>query len=160
MQLWPLVPTNTSLIPQLSDNCGPQVPMGQVTLESMESLLLRYKGRYTAVVGFKPTGWSHPGGSGRGGQGGGSSSGTTSSSAAAAAAGGLSRSSLSIKPNRRRSQRGTVVLYQVRRSRLLHCGGDGSVGAQCGLVGLRESFYSRHCLTQPAKASTPDCCPA
>jgi hypothetical protein len=83
--------------------------MRQVTLEAMESLLLRYKGRYTAVVGFKPTGWSHAGGSGRNGQ--------TAAAAAAAAAvplSGPSRSSLSIKPNRRRSQRGTVVLYQVR----------------------------------------------
>lgn len=80
-----------------------QVPMRQVTLEAMESLLLRYKGRYTAVVGFKPTGWSHAGGSGRNGQ----------AAAAAAPVAGPSRSSISIKPNRRRSQRGTVVLYQV-----------------------------------------------
>lgn len=88
-----------------------QVPMRQVTLEAMESLLLRYKGRYTAVVGFKPTGWSHAGGSGRNGQG-------AAAAAAAAAVSGPSRSSLSIKPNRRRSQRGTVVMYQVGGERL------------------------------------------
>lgn len=86
--------------------------MRQVTLEAMESLLLRYKGRYTAVVGFKPTGWSHAGGSGRNGQG----AGAAAPAAAAAAVAGPSRSSLSIKPNRRRSQRGTVVLYQVGRA--------------------------------------------
>jgi hypothetical protein len=87
--------------------------MRQVTLEAMESLLLRYKGRYTAVVGFKPTGWSHAGGSGRNGQG---------AAAAGAAVSGPSRSSLSIKPNRRRSQRGTVVMYQVggERPTMLH----------------------------------------
>ncbi|KAI8467405.1 MAG: beta-lactamase-like protein [Monoraphidium minutum] len=34
------------------------VPMRQVTMEAMEALLLRYKGRYTTVVGFCPTGWS------------------------------------------------------------------------------------------------------
>ena len=89
--------------------------MRQVTLEAMESLLLRYKGRYTAVVGFKPTGWSHAGGTGRGGQAG---------PAAAAAPAQPSRSSLSIKPNRRRSQRGTVVLYQVS----LWVRAQGSVG--------------------------------
>lgn len=84
--------------------------MRQVTLEAMESLLLRYKGRYTAVVGFKPTGWSHAGGAGRSGQAGAAGGG---GAAAAAVPAGPSRSSLSIKPNRRRSQRGTVVLYQV-----------------------------------------------
>lgn len=83
--------------------------MRQVTLEAMESLLLRYKGRYTAVVGFKPTGWSHAGGSGRGGAAGGAAA----AAAAPAPVTAPSRSSLSIKPNRRRSQRGTVVLYQV-----------------------------------------------
>lgn len=87
-----------------------QVPMRQVTLEAMESLLLRYKGRYTAVVGFKPTGWSHAGGSGRGGLAGGAAAAVA---AAPAPVTGPSRSSLSIKPNRRHSQRGTVVLYQV-----------------------------------------------
>ncbi len=85
--------------------------MKQVTLEAMESLLLRYKGRYTAVVGFKPTGWSHAGGSGRNGQG----------AAAGAAVSAPSRSSLSIKPNRRRSQRGTVVLYQVGCGDFVKC---------------------------------------
>lgn len=93
-----------------------QVPMRQVTLEEMESLLLRYKGRYTTVVGFKPTGWSHAGGSGRG----------------AAGAAGPSRSSMSIKPNRRRSQRGTVVLYQVRLSSCGVQGGCSSRLAQAG----------------------------
>lgn len=86
------------------------VPMHQVTLEAMESLLLRYKGRYTAVVGFKPTGWSHAGGSGRNGQ---KAAAAAPAPAAAAPLSAPSRSSLSIKPNRRRSQRGTVVLYQV-----------------------------------------------
>jgi hypothetical protein len=86
-----------------------QVPMRQVTLEAMESLLLRYKGRYTTVVGFKPTGWSHAGGAGRGAVG-----------HAGAAAAGPSRSSLSIKPNRRRSQRGTVVMYQVCSGGVTH----------------------------------------
>jgi DNA cross-link repair 1A protein len=32
--------------------------MFQVTLQSMEKLLQRYKGRYTTIVGFQPTGWS------------------------------------------------------------------------------------------------------
>jgi len=92
--------------------------MKQVSLEAMESLLLRYKGRYTAVVGFKPTGWSHAGGAGRG---------RHTGAAAAGGGGGVagpSRSALSIKPNRRRSQRGTVVMYQVRHHWLA---GDGCV---------------------------------
>jgi hypothetical protein len=110
---WMCVASNVRFLPACTFNAVMlallllllQVPMRQVTLEAMESLLLRYKGRYTTVVGFKPTGWSHAGGAGRGavGHGGG-----------AAAAAGPSRSSLSIKPNRRRSQRGTVVMYQVR----------------------------------------------
>jgi DNA repair metallo-beta-lactamase len=71
-----------------------QVAMRQVTLEAMESLLLRYRGRYTAVVGFQPTGWA----AGPGGRGGSATS---------------SRKSSSVRPSRR-LQRGTVVQYKVR----------------------------------------------
>lgn len=73
--------------------CRDQVPMRQVSLAAMEALLQRYKGRYTAVVGFQPTGWVHGGGGG-GGSGGRSSSRAKST---------------------KRLQRGTVVLYQVSR---------------------------------------------
>lgn len=69
--------------------------MRQVTLEAMESLLVRYRGRYTAVVGFQPTGWSHTAG-GSGGR----------------AVGQASRASSTVKPGKR-LQRGTVVLYKV-----------------------------------------------
>ncbi|WIA30015.1 hypothetical protein OEZ86_000112 [Tetradesmus obliquus] len=79
------------------------VPMRQVTLEAMESLLLRYKGRYTAVVGFQPTGWSHTaGGSGR------------------ALGAQASRASSSVKGGKR-LQRGTVVLYKVPYSEHSSC---------------------------------------
>jgi hypothetical protein len=71
--------------------------MRQVTLEAMESLLVRYKGRYTAVVGFQPTGWTHTAG-GSGGR---------------AVGGQASRASSSVKGGKR-LQRGTVVLYKVR----------------------------------------------
>lgn len=56
--------------------------MGKVTVVEMEALLQRYRGRYTTVVGFQPTGWAQQ------------------------------RSSKGFKPGRR-SQGGTVVLYQV-----------------------------------------------
>jgi hypothetical protein len=71
--------------------------MRQVSLEAMESLLVRYKGRYTAVVGFQPTGWTHTAG-GSGGR---------------AVGGQASRASSSVKGGKR-LQRGTVVLYKVR----------------------------------------------
>jgi hypothetical protein len=71
--------------------------MRQVSLEAMESLLVRYKGRYTAVVGFQPTGWSHTAGGGGG----------------RAVGGQASRASSSVKGGKR-LQRGTVVLYKVR----------------------------------------------
>jgi len=34
------------------------VPLWSVTLKSMARLLKHYKGRYTTVVGFQPTGWT------------------------------------------------------------------------------------------------------
>lgn len=67
--------------------------MRQVNLSEMESLLVRYKGRYTAVVGFQPTGWAQAGGG-------------------AGASGQPSRCTSSIRPNKR-LQRGTVVMYKV-----------------------------------------------
>ena len=61
-----------------------QVPLWKVNLKNMGEVLAQYKGRYTTVVGFQPTGWTHqqqrqPGDIGR------------------------------------RSQRGTLVLYQVSK---------------------------------------------
>eukprot|EP00878_Enallax_costatus_P029508 GHUV01032002.1.p2 GENE.GHUV01032002.1~~GHUV01032002.1.p2 ORF type:complete len:503 (+),score=218.02 GHUV01032002.1:4005-5513(+) len=76
------------------------VPMRQVNLSEMESLLVRYKGRYTAVVGFQPTGWTQGGGSGGAGQ--------------------PSRSTSSVRPNKR-VQRGTVVMYKVPYSEHSSC---------------------------------------
>lgn len=76
-----------------------QVPMRQVTLDAMEGLLQRYRGRYTAVVGFQPTGWTH----GRAGRGGQAEHGSVKQA---------TRSSSSVRPSKR-LQRGTVVLYQV-----------------------------------------------
>ena len=34
------------------------VPLWSVTLKSMARLLKHYRGRYTTVVGFQPTGWT------------------------------------------------------------------------------------------------------
>jgi hypothetical protein len=85
-----------------------QVPMRQVSLEAMESLLVRYKGRYTAVVGFQPTGWTHTAG-GSGGR---------------AVGGQASRASSSVKGGKR-LQRGTVVLYKVRRDARLQASRTG-----------------------------------
>lgn len=68
--------------------------MRQVNLSEMESLLVRYKGRYTAVVGFQPTGWAQGGGGGGG------------------RSGEPSRSNSTVRPSKR-LQRGTVVLYKV-----------------------------------------------
>lgn len=36
-----------------------QVPMCKVNVQCMEALLGQYRGRYSTVVGFQPTGWSH-----------------------------------------------------------------------------------------------------
>ncbi|KAF8069613.1 Dclre1a [Scenedesmus sp. PABB004] len=81
---------------------GRRVPMRQVSLAEMESLLVRYKGRYTSVVGFQPTGWAHGGGGGaRGGA-------------------GISRASASVRPSKR-LRRGSVVLYQVPYSEHSSC---------------------------------------
>ena len=61
--------------------------MCKVTLDEMEALLGRYRGRYTSVVGFQPTGWAHARTAKKGGGG--------------------------ARAGRRRLQHGTVVLYQV-----------------------------------------------
>lgn len=88
--------------------------MRQVSLSEMESLLVRYKGRYTAVVGFQPTGWAQ-GGGGRGSN-----------------PGQPSRSSSSVRPSKR-LQRGTVVLYKVGGSSIicLHPAGFMISGLPC-----------------------------
>ena len=39
------------------------VPLWSVTLKSMARLLKHYRGRYTTVVGFQPTGWTQKQGS-------------------------------------------------------------------------------------------------
>eukprot|EP00775_Hariotina_reticulata_P012752 gene12752-12881_t len=83
------------------------VPMRQVTLDAMESLLQRYKGRYTAVVGFQPTGWTH----GKAGRSGKAEHGSVNQPL---------RSSSSARPSKR-LQRGTVVLYQVPYSEHSSC---------------------------------------
>lgn len=36
-----------------------QVPLCKVNLQGLEALLKQYKGRYSTVVGFQPTGWTH-----------------------------------------------------------------------------------------------------
>ncbi|KAL3148139.1 hypothetical protein ABBQ38_014420 [Trebouxia sp. C0009 RCD-2024] len=45
------------------------VPLWSVTLKSMARLLKHYRGRYTTVVGFQPTGWTQKQDRGRTGQG-------------------------------------------------------------------------------------------
>lgn len=65
--------------------------MRQVTMEAMEALLLRYRGRYTTVVGFSPTGWSH------------------------------ARSAKGLGKRGRRAQCGTVVHYSVPYSEHSSC---------------------------------------
>lgn len=61
----------------------------QVTLEAMQQLLASYRGRYTTVVGFQPTGWALGGGGG-----------------------GAQRSGQALRGGKR-LQRGTSVLYKV-----------------------------------------------
>jgi DNA cross-link repair 1A protein len=59
--------------------------MAKVTLAAMEALLLQYRGRYTTVVGFQPTGWT-----------------------------AAERHTKGLRAGGRRMQRGTAVLYQVK----------------------------------------------
>lgn len=37
----------------------PPGPCLQVTMEGMEQILAGYRGRYTTICGFQPTGWTH-----------------------------------------------------------------------------------------------------
>jgi hypothetical protein len=99
-----------------------QVPLFKVTMDGLAGILDGYRGRYSAVVGFSPTGWNHnparhapaadtaaPAaagggrgrgrGAGRGGRGGGG--------------GGLLSREQQSAPIGRRSARGSVVLYQA-----------------------------------------------
>ncbi|KAG2491739.1 hypothetical protein HYH03_009902 [Edaphochlamys debaryana] len=116
------------------------VPLFKVTLDGLAGILDTYRGRYTAAIGFAPTGWNHTGGPrglrpgvtgdaaaatgagggggggrGRGGGGGGRGGrgrgGRGGAGGGGGGAGGLSRTQ---KPALiRRMARGTAVVYQV-----------------------------------------------
>jgi DNA cross-link repair 1A protein len=62
-----------------------QLPLWKVTMDGMSALLGHYRGRYTSIVGFQPTGWTQQ----------------------------RQQQATSAKCGRR-SQKGSVILYQVR----------------------------------------------
>lgn len=68
------------------------VPLWMVSQKHMTNVLKHYKGRFTTVVGFQPTGWTH-----------GRESGTTKK--------GVKGSSSSSRGKRR--QKGTLIVYSV-----------------------------------------------
>jgi hypothetical protein len=43
----------------IASYCVLQVPLCKVNLQGLEALVKQYKGRYSTVVGFQPTGWTH-----------------------------------------------------------------------------------------------------
>ncbi|GLC58519.1 hypothetical protein PLESTB_001369900 [Pleodorina starrii] len=103
------------------------VPLFKVTLDGLSAILQQYRGRYSAVIGFSPTGWNHTGGPrGGGGRGGaGDSNGGRSGGGRGGRGGGgrggrgggggpsvLSRQQQSAVIGRRMA-RGTAVVYQV-----------------------------------------------
>lgn len=62
------------------------VPLWNITFQRMKNILKYYRGRYNAVVGFRPTGWS---------------------------AGKIGRQTKSVGGRSRRQQKGTMVIYEV-----------------------------------------------
>jgi hypothetical protein len=54
-----LAPAAAPLPPSPPVALAAQVPLCKVNLQGLEALLQQYKGRYSTVVGFQPTGWTH-----------------------------------------------------------------------------------------------------
>ncbi|GLI65272.1 hypothetical protein VaNZ11_008764 [Volvox africanus] len=94
------------------------VPLFKVTLDGLSAILQQYRGRYSAVIGFSPTGWNHTGGPRGGGGGGGSGGGGRGGRGGQGGRGRGGRSSVLSRQQQsatigRRMARGTTVVYQV-----------------------------------------------